>query len=186
MNRLSVANTASATISRVIITMVCHAPVPTTVPANVVNASVSRAGQDLIVLAPTRPILAFHHVRPPFFSNCFTIYKIMFKCWIGGGEICSGKGDCVCGECQCIEENGSRYSGKYCEECPVSQMNALVIKSWMFKWIIYFLLDLPKQMPRICSVHPVSSIRIGPVVRRRMFKLFIRPSRSWCCQRYGF
>jgi len=35
-----------------------------------------------------------------------------------GGEICSGKGECVCGECQCIEENGSRYSGKYCEECP--------------------------------------------------------------------
>jgi len=33
-----------------------------------------------------------------------------------GGE-CSGKGECVCGECQCIEENGNRYSGKYCEEC---------------------------------------------------------------------
>ncbi|XP_045025979.1 integrin beta-PS isoform X1 [Daphnia magna] len=35
-----------------------------------------------------------------------------------GGEICSGKGDCVCGECQCFEEDGGRYSGKYCEECP--------------------------------------------------------------------
>jgi len=61
--RLSVANTANATISRVIITTVCHAPVPTTAPANVVNASVNRAGQDLIVLAPTPPTLASHHVE---------------------------------------------------------------------------------------------------------------------------
>lgn len=38
----------------------------------------------------------------------------------GGGEICSGKGECVCGECQCVEEDGGRYSGKYCEECPVN------------------------------------------------------------------
>lgn len=32
--------------------------------------------------------------------------------------MCSGKGECVCGECQCIEENGGRYSGQFCEECP--------------------------------------------------------------------
>jgi hypothetical protein len=76
MNRLSVANTASATISRVIITMVCRAPVPTTEPANVVNASVSLAGQDLIVLAPTPPTLASHHVRPPFFSIVSRFYKL--------------------------------------------------------------------------------------------------------------
>jgi len=35
----------------------------------------------------------------------------------GGGEVCSGKGECVCGECQCIEENGGRYSGQFCQEC---------------------------------------------------------------------
>ncbi len=44
---------------------------------------------------------------------------------LGGGEICSGKGDCVCGECQCIEEDGGRYSGQYCDECPVRQNSFL-------------------------------------------------------------
>lgn len=35
-----------------------------------------------------------------------------------GGEICSGKGECECGKCKCIVEDGARYSGQYCEECP--------------------------------------------------------------------
>jgi len=43
----------------------------------------------------------------------------------GSGEICSGKGECVCGECQCIEEDGGRYSGKHCEECPTCPSKCL-------------------------------------------------------------
>lgn len=35
-------------------------------------------------------------------------------------EICSGRGKCICGSCHCQERNNIRYSGEYCEECPVS------------------------------------------------------------------
>lgn len=34
------------------------------------------------------------------------------------GELCSGHGDCVCGECKCHETTDGRYSGRYCEKCP--------------------------------------------------------------------
>lgn len=39
-----------------------------------------------------------------------------------GGEICSGHGTCVCGACVCEDTLESRYSGKFCEKCPVSLM----------------------------------------------------------------
>ncbi|KAG6445119.1 hypothetical protein O3G_MSEX003745 [Manduca sexta] len=37
----------------------------------------------------------------------------------GGNDICSGHGDCVCGRCECgsANEDGSRYSGMFCETC---------------------------------------------------------------------
>lgn len=38
----------------------------------------------------------------------------------GSDEICSGRGVCECGQCKCSEENDFRYSGKYCQKCPVS------------------------------------------------------------------
>ena len=38
----------------------------------------------------------------------------------GDTRQCSGAGECVCGQCVCKEEQGARYSGKYCEDCPVS------------------------------------------------------------------
>ncbi|XP_043581912.1 integrin beta-PS-like [Bombus pyrosoma] len=34
-------------------------------------------------------------------------------------EICSGRGDCICGSCHCHEKDNIRYSGQYCEECPI-------------------------------------------------------------------
>lgn len=44
----------------------------------------------------------------------------------GGGEICSGKGTCECGICKCFEDTEQgRYSGRYCEKCPVSRMKLL-------------------------------------------------------------
>ncbi|KAF0293498.1 Integrin beta-PS [Amphibalanus amphitrite] len=36
----------------------------------------------------------------------------------GDTRQCSGAGECVCGQCVCKEEQGARYSGKYCEDCP--------------------------------------------------------------------
>ncbi|KAL3221882.1 hypothetical protein MRX96_029192 [Rhipicephalus microplus] len=34
------------------------------------------------------------------------------------GKICSGYGDCVCGQCKCLESDEERYSGVFCEDCP--------------------------------------------------------------------
>lgn len=87
---------------------------------NVESAFANQAGRVLTVLAETAPTLALHLVS---FANVrFTV--LVWMCvtnffFTGGGDICSGKGDCVCGECQCYEEDGGRYSGKFCEECPV-------------------------------------------------------------------
>ena len=36
------------------------------------------------------------------------------------GKVCSGHGECVCGECKCLETEDAQYSGRFCEECPVS------------------------------------------------------------------
>ena len=35
-------------------------------------------------------------------------------------KLCSGHGECVCGECKCNESDEGQYSGRYCEDCPVS------------------------------------------------------------------
>lgn len=37
------------------------------------------------------------------------------------GVLCSGHGDCKCGECKCHETADGRYSGTYCEKCPTCQ-----------------------------------------------------------------
>lgn len=36
----------------------------------------------------------------------------------GNSEICYGRGECKCGNCECQLIDGYRYSGKFCEECP--------------------------------------------------------------------
>lgn len=33
-------------------------------------------------------------------------------------KVCSDRGSCECGACQCSVVNNTRYSGKYCEDCP--------------------------------------------------------------------
>ena len=40
-------------------------------------------------------------------------------CRAPNGEICSGHGECRCGRCECNIEEDIRYSGKYCENCPM-------------------------------------------------------------------
>lgn len=37
-----------------------------------------------------------------------------------GGEVCSGHGQCVCGQCVCDAGDEGRYSGQYCSKCHVS------------------------------------------------------------------
>lgn len=34
--------------------------------------------------------------------------------------ICSGHGTCVCGACVCENTAQGKYSGQFCEKCPVS------------------------------------------------------------------
>lgn len=34
----------------------------------------------------------------------------------GSGKVCSGHGECVCGQCECIKDD-KRYSGTHCEDC---------------------------------------------------------------------
>ncbi|KAH6940080.1 hypothetical protein HPB50_024645 [Hyalomma asiaticum] len=33
-------------------------------------------------------------------------------------KICSGYGECICGQCKCLESDEERYSGVFCEDCP--------------------------------------------------------------------
>lgn len=35
------------------------------------------------------------------------------------GILCSGDGKCECNQCKCDETKGGRYSGKWCEDCPL-------------------------------------------------------------------
>ncbi|XP_014371392.2 integrin beta-nu [Papilio machaon] len=41
----------------------------------------------------------------------------------GSDNVCSGHGDCVCGQCQCsmTEEDGSKYTGAFCETCATCE-----------------------------------------------------------------
>lgn len=42
-------------------------------------------------------------------------------CLSKNGKICNGHGDCICGKCHChTDEDGQRYSGPFCDICPVS------------------------------------------------------------------
>lgn len=34
------------------------------------------------------------------------------------GKLCNDQGDCVCGRCQCFENDERWFSGKYCQKCP--------------------------------------------------------------------
>lgn len=103
---------------RATITTDCLALERTMEHASAANVFAKQAGRALIAHAGIALILAFllviHYQLTYVFRNSNNYYPVL-----GGGDICSGKGDCVCGECQCVEEDGGRYSGKYCEECPV-------------------------------------------------------------------
>ena len=128
-------SSASVTISLAITTMGCLAPERITALANAVSACANPDGRARIVRAEILPKLAYPQVNFFFFFLFYSLTEILFSSlrrWkikkkkkfllglsSGGGEPCSGKGECVCGECQCIEENGGRYSGQFCEECPV-------------------------------------------------------------------
>ncbi|XP_045106617.1 integrin beta-PS-like isoform X2 [Portunus trituberculatus] len=44
------------------------------------------------------------------------------------GEECSGQGVCECNQCKCKEGKEGRYSGKYCEDCPICKGKCLPYK----------------------------------------------------------
>lgn len=44
------------------------------------------------------------------------------------GVECSGQGKCVCNQCQCNEDDKGRYTGKYCEDCPICKGKCLPYK----------------------------------------------------------
>ncbi|KAK8383508.1 hypothetical protein O3P69_015754 [Scylla paramamosain] len=44
------------------------------------------------------------------------------------GEECSGQGVCECNQCKCNEGKEGRYSGKYCEDCPICKGKCLPYK----------------------------------------------------------
>jgi len=48
-------------------------------------------------------------------------------CRAANGQICNGKGDCVCGECQCHYD--TYYMGHTCEECPTCEGRCASIKA---------------------------------------------------------
>lgn len=40
-------------------------------------------------------------------------------CLAPNGKVCAGHGECICGKCHCFtDEDGSRYSGPFCDICP--------------------------------------------------------------------
>ena len=44
-------------------------------------------------------------------------------------KLCSGHGECECGECRCKETEEGQYSGKWCEECPTCPGKCEELKS---------------------------------------------------------
>lgn len=44
------------------------------------------------------------------------------------GEECSGQGVCECNQCKCTESKEGRYSGKYCEDCPLCKGKCIPYK----------------------------------------------------------
>ncbi|CAG0892794.1 unnamed protein product [Cyprideis torosa] len=46
-----------------------------------------------------------------------------------GGSLCSGKGNCTCGVCECMETEAGKFSGKFCAECPTCPGRCEELKS---------------------------------------------------------
>lgn len=118
--KLYPANFANVIISHAKETRAYCAAVVSAVPAFAAHANVNLVGLVPIAHAAIQRTLALHlEVREDsqqYISFIYIIRPCDFPA--PNGELCSGHGDCVCGECKCHETSDGRYSGRYCEKCP--------------------------------------------------------------------
>lgn len=73
----------------------------------------------------------------------------------GSNEICSGRGNCECGQCKCSEENGIRYSGKYCQKCPTCPGRCQEFKECI-QCLVYKTGSMsPEECEKSCTIKPI-------------------------------
>lgn len=53
-------------------------------------------------------------------NDCHILKYLPSYDLLGSNKECSGHGTCVCGKCRCQKEGDITYTGRYCEDCPVS------------------------------------------------------------------
>ena len=64
-------------------------------------------------------MLTIHMVNRVIIYN---VHNVQDLCRDQGGLVCEGRGECVCGECQCEASDKGTISGKFCQcldwTCP--------------------------------------------------------------------
>lgn len=70
-------------------------------------------------------------------------------------KICSGHGDCECGECKCYDLDEGRYSGTYCERCPTCPLKCDAYRDCVECQIFRDDTDVP---PENCTACPFITI----------------------------
>ncbi|XP_069683530.1 integrin beta-PS isoform X2 [Periplaneta americana] len=73
----------------------------------------------------------------------------------GGGDVCSGNGECKCGFCECYEVNDGRYTGKFCEKHPTSAGRCPDFKNCV-QCLMYQTGPLTKEECEKCPFVPIS------------------------------
>lgn len=182
--RWSPVHSASVTTSRATWTRVCCVRAPTTAsvcaasaaarlttPAPPASASRIRRLADHLVWTALLSIFLVVSFRPIFvLSNCYRVHvsenssflffyavnmELKFAIFVAeNNEICSGNGQCVCGQCMCNSDDDRHYSGKYCEKCPVSIQKYYKIDN--ISWLVVEFAQIWES--RILSKHSQSNV----------------------------